>query len=94
MSPSIEVVSAEVRSSVQESRYKSSTSWAGRSLGIATHQARKRFGLGRPALLPQEIPLAFFSLLATFPVEHPIHNRQVEGSNPSGPTIFIEIIDL
>jgi hypothetical protein len=57
-------------------------------LGIAHPKSRHKLGLSRPALLHQENSLAFFSLLAIFPLDHPTHNRQVEGSSPSGPTIF------
>ena len=48
-------------------------------LGIAHHKSRHKLGLNHPAPLHQENPLPFFSLLTTFPVEHPPHNRVVCG---------------
>jgi hypothetical protein len=56
-------------------------------LGIATTKVRHKLGFGHPSLSHQKIPLSFFGLLVSFPVEHPTHNRQAEGSSPSGPAI-------
>jgi hypothetical protein len=47
------------------------------TLGITTNQSRHKLGLSNPARPHQEIPLSFFSLLTTFSVEHPTHNREV-----------------
>jgi hypothetical protein len=51
-------------------------------------QVRHTFGLGSLALHHQKNPLLFFRLLPEFCTLTAPHNRQVEGSNPSGPTIF------
>jgi hypothetical protein len=48
---------------------------------ITNNQTRHKLGLYHPALLHREIPLPFFSLLATFPVEHPTHNRALYHSS-------------
>jgi hypothetical protein len=51
-------------------------------------QVRHTLGFGFPALPRLENPLPFFRLPPRFrPLPAP-HNRQVEGSSPSGPTIF------
>ena len=54
-------------------------------------QVRHTLGFGFPAPLRQKKLLIFFRLLPRFgPLTSP-HNRQVEGSSPSGPTIFYKI---
>ena len=51
-------------------------------------QVRHTLGFGYPAPPCQKKLLPFFRLLPRFgPLTSP-HNRQVEGSSPSGPTIF------
>ena len=42
----------------------------------------------------QKNPLPFFSLLSQFGSLPASHNRQVEGSSPSGPTILLISIDF
>ena len=37
----------------------------------------------------EELVQLIFNLLDRFRRDHPTHNRQVEGSNPSGPTILL-----
>jgi hypothetical protein len=51
-------------------------------------EVRHTLGFGHPALTCQKNPLPFLHLLPGLdPLPAP-HNRQVEGSSPSGPTIF------
>ena len=45
------------------------------------------FGYNAPGLV--DSPLGFFSLLSRFGTLPASHNRQVEGSSPSGPTILL-----
>ena len=45
-------------------------------------------GFGFPALPRQKNLLPFFRLLTRFAPLRAPHNRQVEGSSPSGPTIY------
>ena len=52
-------------------------------------QVRHRVSLGFPALRCKKNSLRFFGLLEQFAAVPPTHNRQVEGSNPSGPTILL-----
>jgi hypothetical protein len=63
------------------SKIPSNSSTYRNRFGITNNQAQHTLGLGHPALPHQENPLPFFSLLATFPVEHPTHNREVCGWN-------------
>jgi hypothetical protein len=73
-------------------------------LGITTNQVRHKLGFGYPALPHQEKLLPFFSLLPNLSLEHPTHNRQVEGGGPPRsspylrgpqfPPFFINFIDL
>lgn len=51
-------------------------------------QVRPEFGFGSAATCPEKNLLRFFSLLNRFSSLTASHNRQVEGSSPSGPTIF------
>jgi len=55
-------------------------------------QVRHTFGLGSLALHHQKNPLLFFRLLPEFCTLTAPHNRQVEGSSPSGPTILLIFI--
>ena len=61
---------------------------AANQLGIAHQQSRHKVGLSHPALPRQKNLLAFFELPPTLSTHPPTHNRTVEGSSPSGPTIF------
>ena len=55
-------------------------------------QVRHTLGFGLAALPRQINPLFFMQLLPRFsPLPAP-HNRQVEGSSPSGPTILLFFI--
>lgn len=51
-------------------------------------QVRPEFGFGSAATCPEKNLLRFFSLLSRFGTLPASHNRQVEGSSPSGPTTF------
>ena len=56
------------------------------------NQVRHTLGFGFFAPPHQKNPLRFFRLLPRFgPLPAP-HNRQVEGSSPSGPTILLFFI--
>jgi hypothetical protein len=57
-------------------------------LGIATRQARHRFGLHHPALPHQKNSLHFFDLLLSFGVDHPTHKRALYRSSAHEPAIF------
>ena len=63
-------------------------------LGITHHQFRHKLGPGFPALPHQKNPLAFFSLLISFSLEHPTHKREVYGSNQAPPEFHKVIIEL
>ena len=52
-------------------------------------QVRNTLGFGYNARGPQKNALAFFKLVAQFGSLPASHNRQVEGSSPSGPTILL-----
>ena len=61
-------------------------------LVIDPKQVRHTFGFGIHALHCERKLLPFIRLLTNFgPLPAP-HNRQVEGSSPSGPTILLIII--
>jgi hypothetical protein len=50
------------------------------------------FGYNAPGLV--DSPLPFLNLLSRFGTLPASHNRQVEGSSPSGPTILLIYIDF
>jgi hypothetical protein len=63
-----------------------------RPLQTDPNPVRHTLGFGYPAQTHQKNTLTFFRLLPRFgPLPAP-HNRQVEGSNPSGPTILLIFI--
>jgi len=58
----------------------------------ATNPVRHTLGFGSHALPRQKNLLPFFALLSRFGPLRAAHNRQVEGSSPSGPTISLILI--
>ena len=61
---------------------------------IDPSQVRHTFGFGSLVQRHQENLLSIFGLLAYIRTVRTTHNRQVEGSNPSGPTILLIFIDF
>jgi len=55
-------------------------------------QVQHTFGFGYNALGLQKNPLRVFNLPTRFGPLTASHNRQVEGSSPSGPTILLILI--
>jgi hypothetical protein len=79
------VVRPQFGSSVRKTALTNS---ADRSIGIATNQAQHTLGLSHPVPPHRENSIHSFVLLPDLPLEHPTHNRWVECSSHSGPTIF------
>ena len=59
---------------------------------MQTNQDRHTFGFVDKAYRRPEKLLTFFHLLSEFFPVRTTHNRQVEGSSPSGPTILLFFI--